>query len=59
LEAPPGGEQRIHEGTQKPLEAVQAQTEVVADIFEYGVDAVAVAAFEVIAAHPMRGFYAR
>src|SRR4029077_20209533 len=38
-----------------PLEPAQEQTEVVASRGEHGVDAVAVAAFEVVAAHPVLG----
>src|SRR5215471_21243377 len=45
----------MDEGTQKPLEPAQEQAEVVAGSGEYGVDAVAVAAFEIIAPHPMLG----
>ena len=45
----------MDEGTQKPLEPAQEQTEVVAGSGEHGVDAVAVAPFEVIAAHPVLG----
>src|SRR5262249_29139942 len=55
FERPGGCEQRTDEGTQKPLEPAQEQTEVVAGSGEHGVDAVAVAPFEVIAAHPVLG----
>src|SRR5262249_21433977 len=47
--------QHPHQGAQKPLEPAQEQTEVVASRGEHGVDAVAVAAFEVVAAHPVLG----
>ena len=50
-----GGEQHPQQGAQKPLEPAQEQTEVVAGSGEHGVDPVAVAPFEVIAAHPVLG----
>jgi hypothetical protein len=49
------GEQHPHQGAQKPLEPTQEQIEVVALGGEHGIDAVAVAAFEIIAAHPVLG----
>ena len=49
------GEQHPHQGAQKPLEPAQEQAEVVAGSGEHGIDAVAVAAFEVIATHPVLG----
>jgi hypothetical protein len=52
--APRGGEECLDEGAQKPLEPAQ-QAEVVAGGGEHGVDAVAVAALEVIAAHAVLG----
>lgn len=55
MEPPRSGEQRADEGAQKPLEPAQEQTEVVAGSGEHGVDPIAVAAFEVIAAHPVLG----
>ena len=55
FERPRGCEQRTDEGTQKPLEPAQEQAEVVAGRGEHGIDPVAVAAFEVIAAHPGLG----
>jgi hypothetical protein len=47
-----GGKQRLDQGVQKALEPAQEQTEVVAGGGEHGIDAVDVASFEVIAAHP-------
>src|SRR5215469_3970106 len=47
--------QRPDQGAQKPLEPAQEQPEVVAGRGEHGVDVVAVAAFEVIAPHPVLG----
>src|SRR6267142_5687816 len=41
------------QGTQKLLEPAAEQAEVVAGGGEHGIDAVAVAAFEIIATHPM------
>ena len=55
MEPARGGEQRSDQGAQKPLEPTQEQAEVVAGSGEHGVDAVAVASCEVIAAHPMFG----
>src|SRR5215831_21091345 len=55
FERPRGCEQCTDEGTQKPLEPAQEQAEVVAGNGEHGVDAVAVAAFEVIATYPALG----
>src|SRR5215469_18723710 len=55
FERPRGCEQRTDEGTQKPFEPAQEQTEVVAGGGEHGIDTVAAAAFEIIAAHPVLG----
>jgi hypothetical protein len=52
-----GGEQHPHQGAQKPLEPAQEQAEIVAGRGEHGIDAVAVAACEVIAAHPVFGLH--
>jgi hypothetical protein len=43
----------LDQGAKKRFEPAQEQTEVVAGRGEHGIDAVAVAAFEVIAAHPV------
>ena len=55
FERPRGCEQRMGEGTQKPLEPTQEQTEVLAGGGEPGIDTVAAASFEIIAAHPVHG----
>jgi hypothetical protein len=47
--------QHPHQDAQKALKPAQKQTEVVASRGEHGVDAVAIAAFEVVAAHPVLG----
>ena len=45
----------VDEGTQKRLEPAQEQAEVIAGSREDGIDAVAVAALEVIAIHAVLG----
>src|SRR6516225_3714728 len=50
-----GCKRDLQQGAQKPLQPAQEQTEVVAGGGEHGIDAVAAAAFEVIASHPVLG----
>jgi len=47
--------QQLHQGAQNPLEPAQQQVEVEAGGGEDGVDAVAIAALEIIAAHAVLG----
>ena len=49
-------EERLEEGAQKPPQPAQQEGEVVAGGGQHGVGTIAVAAFEVIAAHAVLGF---
>ena len=50
------GEERPDEGAQKPFQPAQEEGEVVAGGGEHGIDAVALAPFEIIASHAVLGF---
>src|SRR5947208_16976265 len=47
--------ERLEEGAQKPRQPAQEEAEVVAGCGEHGIDAIAVAPFEIIAAHTVLG----
>src|SRR5437763_3078104 len=48
-------EERLEQGAQKPSQPAQEEAEVVAGGGEHGIDAVAVASLEIIAAHSVLG----
>ena len=52
-----GWKEHADQGAQKPLQPAQEETEVVAGSGEHGVAAIALASFEVIAAHPTLGLH--